>query len=138
MSVLNLHFCTMSIHIGEKIKQRAKQLRIGPTELGKRINTSKQNIHGIYKRKSVDSILLKEISNALDFNFFQYYAAGSVSVANDSEATYNHTKDKLIKKLSQEIDNLKKQVDQLKKQAAEKEITYLKKINDILEKKKKK
>ena len=126
----------MSIHIGERIKQRAVQLRIGPTELGKRINTSKQNIHGIYKRRSLDSILLKEISKALDFNFFQYYSSGTSSVASESEAAYNNSRDKLIRKLTQEVDNLKKQVDQLKKQAAEKEITYLKKINEILEKKK--
>lgn len=134
--ILNLQFCSMSVHIGEKIKQRAQQLRIGPTELGKRINTSKQNVTGIFKRKSVDSTLLKEISKALDFNFFQYYAAGPVSVAGESEATYNNEKDKQIKKLSQEIDALKKQLDQLKKQASEKEIAYLKKINEILERKK--
>ena len=123
----------MSVHIGEKIKQRAKQLRIGPTEFGKLINTSKQNVHGIYKRRSIDSIMLKEISKALDFNFFQYYSAASLTVANDSETSYNSHSDKLIKKLRLEIANLKTQIDQLKKQASEREIVYLKKINDILE-----
>jgi hypothetical protein len=132
--VLNLQFCSMSVHIGEKIKQRAKQLRIGPTELGKRINTSKQNITGIYKRKSIDSTLLKELSKALDFNFFQYYTPESLSVAGESEAVYNSAKDKQIKRLSQQIAVLKKQKDQLKKQATEQEIAYLKKINELLEK----
>lgn len=133
---MNLQFCTMSVHIGEKIKQRAKQLRIGPTELGKLINTSKQNITGIYKRKSIDTTLLRELSKALDFNFFQYYSGGAFSVVAESEAVYNHDKDKAIKKLSQEVDSLKKQVDQLKKLTVDKEIAYLKKINEILEKKK--
>jgi hypothetical protein len=34
----------MNIHIGEKIKERAHALRIGPTEFARRINTTKQNI----------------------------------------------------------------------------------------------
>ena len=69
-----LTFAQMSVHIGEKIKQRAKELRIGTTELGRLINTSKQNIYGIYKRKSTDSEMLRKLSDALDYDFFQYYA----------------------------------------------------------------
>jgi hypothetical protein len=52
------------MHIGDKIKNRAKDLRLGPTELAKIINTSKQNIYGIYKRNSVDSDLLFDLSKA--------------------------------------------------------------------------
>ena len=63
----------MNIHIGEKIKERAQELRIGPTELARRINTTKQNIGWIYKRASLDSLLLYAISKALDFNFFALY-----------------------------------------------------------------
>src|SRR5438128_1995342 len=62
-----------SIHIGEKIRQRAKELRIGPTELAKLINTSKQNLYGIFKRKSLDTELLNKISGVLNYNFFRYY-----------------------------------------------------------------
>lgn len=63
----------MEIHIGEIIKNKARELRIGPTELGEKINTSKQNVYGIYKRKSIDTDLLRKISNALGHNFFSYY-----------------------------------------------------------------
>lgn len=35
----------MALHIGSKIKERAKELRIGSTELGRMINTSKQNVY---------------------------------------------------------------------------------------------
>ena len=63
----------MEIHIGEIIKNKARELRIGPTELGDKINTSKQNVYGIYKRKSIDTALLRKISNALGHNFFSYY-----------------------------------------------------------------
>ena len=64
----------MKLHIGELIKSRAKELRIGPTELGQLINTSKQNIYGIFKRKSLDSELLWKFSVALKFDFFAYYS----------------------------------------------------------------
>ena len=62
----------METHLGKKIQSRAQELRIGPSELGAKVNTSKQNMVSIYKRQSVDSLLLWKISKALDFNFFQY------------------------------------------------------------------
>ena len=63
----------MSVHIGEEIKKRAKELRIGPTELAHLVNSSKQNIYSIYKRKSIDCDLLQRISIVLGFDFFNYY-----------------------------------------------------------------
>ncbi|MCB9234467.1 MAG: hypothetical protein H6581_22625 [Bacteroidia bacterium] len=62
------------MHIGEKIKLRSKELRIGPTELGEMINTSKQNIYGIFRRENLDTSLLRAISLALEFNFFELLA----------------------------------------------------------------
>ncbi|MBL4658313.1 MAG: helix-turn-helix transcriptional regulator [Flavobacteriales bacterium] len=61
------------LHIGERIKERAKELRMGATELGNLINTSKQNVYGIYKRRTIDTGLLKKISEALDRDFFELY-----------------------------------------------------------------
>ncbi|MBK9452245.1 MAG: hypothetical protein IPN95_23050 [Bacteroidetes bacterium] len=60
------------VHIGELIKSRAKAMRLGPTELGARIETSKQNIYGIFKRQSIDTELLTRISLALDYDFFTH------------------------------------------------------------------
>lgn len=60
----------MEFHIGELIRLRAKSLRIGPTELGLKIETSKQNVYGIFKRRSIDTELLSKICKALDFDFF--------------------------------------------------------------------
>ncbi len=118
----------MSVNIGEKIKQRANQLRIGPTELGNLIHTSKQNIYGIYKRKSIDTEILSKLSIALDFDFFQYYSY--------NKATYSETtlpqkslSQKMIsfneyQKLKNDYEHLKEKYD------------LLKKVNDLLEKKK--
>lgn len=63
----------MELHIGSLIKEVAKEKRIGPTELGNKINTSKQNVYGIYKRKSCDAKLLFNISLALQHDFFMEY-----------------------------------------------------------------
>lgn len=59
------------VHIGQEIKKKAKELRIGPTELARLINVSKQNVYHIFERKSVDIELLKTISTALNHDFFQ-------------------------------------------------------------------
>jgi hypothetical protein len=64
----------MDIHIGTLIQERARILRIGPTELGIMIDTSKQNIYGIFKRQSIDTQLLFRISQALKHDFFQYHS----------------------------------------------------------------
>lgn len=62
----------MNVHIGSLIQARAKALRIGPTELGIKIETSKQNVYGIFKRESIDTELLMRISTALDYDFFMH------------------------------------------------------------------
>jgi hypothetical protein len=80
--VFNLYI--MAINIGEKIKARAKQMRIGPTELGKMINTSKQNIYGIYKRKAVDTEILRKLSAALEYDFFELYRLSDEGTKNSA------------------------------------------------------
>jgi hypothetical protein len=71
------------MHIGEKVKARAKELRIGPTELGRMIKTSKQNVYGIFLRESIDTALLQKLSKALEFDFFVYYYSAKGSAFND-------------------------------------------------------
>jgi len=120
----------MAINIGEKIKLRAKQLRIGPTELGKMINTSKQNIYGIYKRKTVDTETLRKLSAALDYDFFELYRINTeTSKLLDPQIKYEKGSQKSVslkdyQKLKADFDNLKEKYD------------LLKKVNDLLEKKK--
>lgn len=111
----------MDVHIGFMIRARAKELRIGPTELGGKINTSKQNVYGIYKRKSIDTGLLAKIAVALDFDFFAYYTRNlqvSASPASDAGSNSNA---KASEHLKQEIDVLKKENE------------YLKRINTLLD-----
>jgi len=59
--------------IGEFVKVIAESKNLKPSDLGKKINTSKQNISDIYKRNTIDSELLLTLSKALDYNLFSYY-----------------------------------------------------------------
>ena len=105
----------MKVHIGEKIKKRAEELKIGTTELGRLINTSKQNVYGIYKRASIDAQLLYEVSKALRMNFFQHYESAEIAKFDSRE--------------NKELDTLRKENEKLKS-----ELKTLKEKNELLEK----
>ena len=80
------------MHIGEKIKARAKELRIGPTELARAIKTSKQNVYGIYLRETIDTGLLMKLGKALEFDFFAYYGTTGNSAVNNPGGIYGKRK----------------------------------------------
>ncbi|HXA01721.1 MAG TPA: hypothetical protein VNW99_07020 [Cytophagaceae bacterium] len=124
----------MSIHIGQKIKERAKELNIGPTRLGEMINSSKQNVYGIFKRKSIDTELLKKISDVLKKDFFEYY--GALPSFQEDKNNYQKLNNRKIAEIVRELEKCKKEIEHLKEEISSKEIQYLKKINQLLEKKK--
>ena len=96
------------MHIGEKVRARAKELRIGPTELGKMIKTSKQNVYGIFERKSMDTELLQKLSKVLEFDFFvYYYSAGNGASLNNPAGYYGKRKKPLIDEEADAIHELK-------------------------------
>lgn len=64
----------MTIHIGNLIKKRVEEKGMNKSEFARRINTTSQNVHGIFKRKSIDTALLQKISEVLEFDFFQYFS----------------------------------------------------------------
>lgn len=117
----------MKIHIGEKIKERAKELRIGPTELAKIVSTSKQNIYGIFKRESIDSSLLQKFCKALNYDFFSFYANPKLPPNTDTQSKKSKPYP------SQETDSINNQLMELKEK-----YELLKKVNTLLEEKKKK
>lgn len=103
----------MNVHIGEKVKKRAKELRIGPTELAGLINTSRQNIAGIYRRPSLDSQLLYDLSKALDYNFFSFYDTSKLS-GHEGGAKEADVLRKENKALLKEVELLRENNDLLK------------------------
>lgn len=99
------------LHIGEKIKGIFKESGLTVAEFARRIDTSRENVYGIFRRKSIDTYLLKKISEVLNYNFFKYYI--------NTEELYP------------EIESLQRKLE-----VADQEIQYLKKINRLLERKK--
>lgn len=61
------------IHIGNLIKNKVKEIGLSDAEFGRRINTTRQNAQNIYERKSIDTLMLVDISNALSYDFFSCF-----------------------------------------------------------------
>ena len=121
------------IHLGNLIKQRLQEIGMNKSELARRINTTPQNVYGIFKRKSIDTELLRKISNVLEYDFFQHYTQENLSVK-EGKVTYKTKGKKITPKtltvLQEELNICMKELDILKK-----ENIYLKEINDLLKEK---
>jgi hypothetical protein len=61
------------IHIGSIILAKLTERGMSKTEFAKRVNTTRENVYGIFKRKSLDTELLSKIGTALDYDFFAHY-----------------------------------------------------------------
>ena len=59
--------------IGEVIKTRVERMGISKAELARRLDMSPANVHKIFKRSSVDVMLLRKISNVLEYDFFRHF-----------------------------------------------------------------
>jgi hypothetical protein len=117
----------MKIHVGQRIQARAKELKIGTTELGKMINTSKQNVYGIFKRESIDIQQLQDISIALKFNFINLFLTPELLEHSNQESDIQTLK-KQLEEVKNELEGTKKEL----KFATEK-LELLQKLNSFLE-----
>ena len=63
----------MSIHIGQLIKEKVTEKRLSQEALGKMINTTKQNVGNIYKRRAIDTQLLLKLCTVLEYDFFEAF-----------------------------------------------------------------
>jgi transcriptional regulator with XRE-family HTH domain len=62
--------------LGAYIKEVANSKGFTTARLAKAINTSRQNMHSIYRRKGIDTLVLHQISLALDHDFFHDLSEG--------------------------------------------------------------
>lgn len=63
----------MDIHVGKIIEQKFQESGIKLSVFAERINTGERNVYSIFKRKDINAGMLKDISEVLDFNFFDLY-----------------------------------------------------------------
>lgn len=113
------------VHIGQKIHERIKELRITKTEFGKRIGVQQQHVNRLLERPSIDTEKLAEISVALDFNFFVHYcpistliSAYQSAIAQGAGSAYNLLGDPA---LAARVAHLEETNNLLKSQLADKE-----------------
>lgn len=62
------------IHIGEIIRTELERQERTPTWLAKKINCQRPNVYYIFRAESINTDLLKKISQALKVDFFKYYS----------------------------------------------------------------
>ena len=91
----------MPIHIGELIKSKAEERKLSLETVGKLINRTRQTVADIYKRQSIDTALLVDISRAFEFDFLEVYY---------DEEPLKSMKDKALAPLKKEIEKLKKEL----------------------------
>lgn len=65
----------MNIHIGQKIKEVFEDSGLSVSEIARRIKTTRQNVYGIFERKSIDTELLLQLGQCLKYDFFQHYVS---------------------------------------------------------------
>lgn len=75
------------IKIGHLIRDEVESRGMKVAHFAKLINRTRQNVHNIFGRQTIDTELLYEISKALDRDFFTEYSAllATDSVANTKE-----------------------------------------------------
>jgi hypothetical protein len=116
------------VHIGNKIKKVVYESRIPIQEFAYSINKSRTVIYNIFKRETIDTGLLLVISKALNHNFFLYYLTAKNALNEEQEKYYSKAP---FNEISTDLEQCRKDYE-----ASRKEIEYLKRINNLLEKKK--
>ena len=62
-----------NIHIGKLIQEELRKSGMSKKEFARRIETTSQNVYGIFKRETIDTGTLLIISKVLQFDFFLLY-----------------------------------------------------------------
>lgn len=61
------------IHLGTLVRRKMREHGISINEFAEAIHCDRTNVYNIFKRKSMDVQLVVRISNALNYDFLQYY-----------------------------------------------------------------
>lgn len=101
------------VHIGKKIKEVWKKSRLKGTEFASLINRDRQVIYDIFKRESIDTELLKQISTVLNHDFFNYYSQQSFAQTKEVKPEYGYATKEELMQVTMAIQALTKQIEKL-------------------------
>lgn len=122
----------MKLHIGKIIREQLEKKGMNKSEFARKLNTTPQNVYGIFKRQSIDTGLLQKISETLEINFFMLYFSDKpkAGIVREPAKLYGG---------NAEDAELKKKILLLESRNSEleKEIGYLKEIIALLKQKNK-
>lgn len=129
------------MHIGNKITEVLKQRHSTKQALGRSIGLTGSSATYLSTRPSIDVETLQKISNVLKYNFFKHYPVeeageGSFSFTTEKIVIADE-KDKVILEMKGKILELEKNLEACKRDLVmqKQENVYLKKINELLDKK---
>src|SRR5687767_8681605 len=112
-----------NFHLGHLISQKMEEARMSNSELARTLGVTAPAVTYILRKNTMDVYMLQRVSNALKYNFFRHFSvegdnSGFGSGGNES------------KKLKEDLEKCKREMELQKV-----EIQYLKKINELLERK---
>ena len=114
------------VHIGKKIQEKLKEARYKKTEFADMINVSRTVVYDIFKRKTIDTGLLKKISEVLNHDFFNYYEQNPSSTAKEIKAEYGYATKSEVADLAHAILKLTKVVERIEEQLPKKKVVVKK------------
>ena len=108
------------VHIGKKIQEKLKEARYKKTEFADMINVSRTVVYDIFKRKTIDTGLLKKISEVLNHDFFNYYEQNPSSSVKETKPEYGYATKSEVADLAHAILKLTKAVERIEEQLPKK------------------
>jgi len=113
------------IHIGKKIKEVIDNSPISVTDFASHINRSRDIAYKIFKRETIDTALLEQISKVLEYNFFRYYSNEQLQMVKEEAIGYGK-----VASLTDELKAYKKQLAEL-----ERKYELLEEVNQLTKEK---
>lgn len=122
------------MHIGQKIAEVLKQRHKTRQEIGRAMGMSGSAATYLTTRASIDVETLHKIGKFLNYNFFKHYPVDESGTSSPSQP---QDQDDEKNRLTVRIAELEKQLEACKRDLSmqKQENVYLKKINELLEKK---
>jgi hypothetical protein len=85
------------LHSGRLISEKLDELRLSQAWLAEQINTSRQNIHRMLDRPSIDIHTMARVSEALGYDFFAHYRPEKPNnEANEPVPAYHKPKEEVV------------------------------------------
>lgn len=108
------------IHIGKKIKEVWRKSRLKGTEFASMINRDRQVIYDIFKRESIDTELLQQISKVLNHDFFSYYSGDLPLVIIEPKGSFGYATKEEVADLKRMMGNLIQEFEQIRERLPQK------------------